>query len=74
MDIAFQCDGGGGMAQHLGQRFDLKAHLHGPCGKGVLQTVGFFPPMVDDPYVFGLIAAANAMRDIYTFGHHLQWP
>ena len=35
MDIAFQCDGGGGMAQHLGQRFDLKAHLHGPCGKGV---------------------------------------
>ena len=40
----------------------------------MLQTVGFFPPMVDDPYVFGLIAAANAMRDIYTFGHHLQWP
>lgn len=30
--------------------------------------------MVDDPYAFGLIAAANAMRDIYTFGHHLQWP
>ena len=40
----------------------------------IVQTLDFFPPMVDDLYVFGLIAAANAMRDIYTFGHHLQWP
>ena len=40
----------------------------------IVQTLDFFPPMVDDPYAFGLIAAANAMRDIYTFGHHLQWP
>ena len=34
----------------------------------VIQTVDFFTPIVDDPYAFGLIAAANALSDIYAMG------
>jgi len=33
-----------------------------------IETVDFFPPMVDDPYTFGRIAAANALSDIYAMG------
>ena len=31
-------------------------------------TVDFFPPIVDDPYTFGEIAASNALSDIYAMG------
>ena len=34
----------------------------------LLQTVDFFPPMVDDPYTFGQIAAVNALSDVYAMG------
>ena len=34
----------------------------------VVQTVDFFPPIVDDPYTFGQIAAANSLSDIYAMG------
>lgn len=34
----------------------------------IVQTLDFFPPMVDDPYTFGKIAAANALSDIYAMG------
>jgi selenide,water dikinase len=40
-----------------------------PFGGGVLlQTADFFTPIVDDPYRFGQIAAANAFSDIYAMG------
>ena len=35
---------------------------------GLIQTVDFFPPMVDDPYLFGQIAAANSLSDVYAMG------
>ena len=34
----------------------------------LLNTVDFFPPIVDDPYLYGQIAAANALSDIYAMG------
>ncbi len=34
----------------------------------LIQTVDFFTPIVDDPYYFGQIAAANSLSDIYTMG------
>ena len=34
----------------------------------IVQTVDFFPPVVDDPYTYGAVAAANAMSDVYAMG------
>lgn len=51
--------------------------LDGPDDAGVYQinaeqaivsTLDFFPPVVDDPYTYGLIAAANALSDVYAMG------
>ena len=36
--------------------------------QAVISTADFFPPIVDDPYAFGAIAAANAMSDVYAMG------
>ncbi len=36
--------------------------------KAIVQTVDFFTPVVDDPYHFGAIAAANSLSDIYAMG------
>jgi len=36
--------------------------------QALVQTVDFFPPMVDDPSLFGEIAAANALSDVYAMG------
>ena len=39
-----------------------------PDGTLLVQTVDFFSPVVDDPYSFGAIAAANALSDVYAMG------
>lgn len=37
-------------------------------GQAIVQTVDFFTPIVDDPFVFGEIAAANSVSDVYAMG------
>ncbi|MCD8256629.1 MAG: selenide, water dikinase SelD, partial [Oscillospiraceae bacterium] len=34
----------------------------------LVQTVDFFPPIADEPYIYGAIAAANALSDVYAMG------
>lgn len=48
----------------LGERDGLGA------GQSValVQTVDYFPPVVDDPYLYGAIAAANSLSDVYAMG------
>ena len=38
----------------------------------IVQTLDFFPPMVEDPYLFGKIAAANALSDVYAMGGEVR--
>ena len=38
----------------------------------VVQTLDFFPPMVDDPYTFGKIAATNALSDVWAMGGEVK--
>jgi selenide,water dikinase len=38
----------------------------------IIHTLDFFTPIVDDPYTFGAIAAANAMSDVYAMGGEVQ--
>jgi selenide,water dikinase len=37
-------------------------------GPAIVQTVDFFTPIVDDPYIYGQIAAANSVSDVYAMG------
>src|SRR3954452_1139795 len=40
--------------------------------QALVQTVDFFPPIVDDPYTFGAIAAANSTSDVYAMGGEVR--
>jgi selenide,water dikinase len=46
---------------------DAGVYLIAP-DQALVQTVDFFTPVVDDPYVFGQIAATNALSDVYAMG------
>lgn len=46
---------------------DAAVYRVGPH-EAIVQTLDFFPPMVEDPYTFGKIAAANALSDIWAMG------
>jgi selenide, water dikinase len=39
----------------------------------IIETVDFFPPIVDEPYVWGAIAAANAMSDVFAMGGEVMF-
>ena len=72
----------GGIAQILGfipKRYDpnllVGTETHDDAGVyklrddlALVQTVDFFPPLVDDPFVYGQIAATNALSDVYAMG------
>lgn len=58
-----------------------RSSVTGPDGMVVISTADFFTPVVDDPYDWGRIAAANALSDIYAMGGRpvlainlLGWP
>ena len=46
---------------------DAGVFAHGR-GEALIQTVDFFTPIVDDPYDFGRVAAANSLSDVYAMG------
>ena len=37
-------------------------------GVALVQTVDYFPPVLDDPYLYGAVAAANSLSDVYAMG------
>jgi selenide, water dikinase len=51
----------------LGKADDAAVYRLGP-DLAIVETVDFFPPVVDDPYTWGAVAAANAMSDVYAMG------
>ena len=51
----------------LGRADDAAVYRLGP-DLAIVQTVDFFPPVVDDAYTWGAVAAANAMSDVYAMG------
>lgn len=50
----------------LGKGDDAAVYMVGD--RAIVQTVDFFAPVVDDPYSYGAIAAANSMSDVYAMG------
>jgi selenide, water dikinase len=56
----------------LGRADDAAVYRLGP-DLAIVETVDFFPPVVDSPYVWGAIAAANAMSDVYAMGGEVMF-
>jgi selenide,water dikinase len=50
------------------EHFDDAGVYRLDANTAIVVTVDFFPPLVDDPYAFGRIAAANSLSDIYAMG------
>jgi selenide,water dikinase len=48
--------------------YRLPGRRNGDSALALVQTVDFFTPVVDDPYAYGQIAAANALSDVYAMG------
>ncbi|MBI2781201.1 MAG: selenide, water dikinase SelD [Chloroflexi bacterium] len=60
-------DGSPGLIAGLNPPDDAAVHLIAP-GVAVIGTLDFFPPIVDDPWTYGAIAAANALSDVFAMG------
>lgn len=50
------------------QDYEDAAVVRFPAGKALVQTLDFFTPVVNDPYGFGQVAAANSLSDVYAMG------
>lgn len=44
------------------------------AGRALIVNADFFTPIVDDPYDFGAVAAANSLSDAYAMGGSRCWP
>jgi selenide,water dikinase len=64
---AAAADGATGLIAGLDPPDDAAVYVVAP-GVAVIGTLDFFPPLVDDPYTFGEIAAANALSDVFAMG------
>jgi selenide,water dikinase len=60
-------DGSTGLIAGLDPPDDAAVYVVAP-GVAVIGTLDFFPPLVDDPWTFGEIAAANALSDVFAMG------
>ncbi len=56
----------------LGQADDAAVYQIAP-DMAIVETIDFFPPVVDDPYTWGAVAAANAMSDVYAMGGEVMF-
>jgi selenide,water dikinase len=56
----------------LGRADDAAVYRIGP-ELAIVETVDFFPPVVDDAYTWGAVAAANAMSDVYAMGGEVMF-
>jgi selenide,water dikinase len=56
----------------LGQADDAAVYRVGP-DLAIVETVDFFPPVVDDAYTWGAISAVNAMSDVYAMGGEVMF-